>query len=156
MKAITIFILFTFLTFPCLANKALLPRAFLLNGIEEHYVNELIYLNETVMLDEIEFCLFTFKPFKSCRAINAKFLILIPIHETTLKNQIYGVEYIDGKMVEREMSIYEKLFIDKVLKYFNQITDKYKKNSSTLNKIQQKLESDKTRKAASKENVVHH
>jgi hypothetical protein len=156
MKAITIFIIFTFLTFPSLANKELLPRAFLLNGIEEHYVNELIYLNETVMLDEIEFCSFTFKPFKSCRSINAKFLILVPIHDTTLKNQTYGVEYIGGEMVEREMSIYEKLFIDKVLKYFNKKTDKYKKNSSTLNKIQQKLERDRTRKAASKENVDHH
>lgn len=156
MKAITIFIIFTFLTLPSLANKELLPREFLLNGIEEHYVNELIYLNETVMLDEIEFCSFTFKPFKSCRSIHAKFLLLIPIHETTLKNQTYGVEYIDGEMVEREMSIYEKLFIDKVLEYFNKITDEYKTNSSTLNKIQQKLERVKKRKAVSKENVDHH
>lgn len=155
MKTITVFIIFTFLSFQSYANKELLPKEFLLNGIDEHYVNELIYLNETVILDEIVFCSFPFKPFISCRSKNAKFLLLIPINETTPKNQIYGVEYIAGEMVEREMSIYEQLFIDKVLKYFNKIGDEYKKTSPIYKKLQEDLEKEKASKAVLKEKLEH-
>ncbi|MDG1750075.1 MAG: hypothetical protein P8I03_00175 [Thalassotalea sp.] len=155
MKTITVFIIFTFLSFQSFANKELLPREFLLNGIEEHYVNELIYLNETVILDEIVFCSFTFKPFKSCRSVNAKFFLLIPIDGTKPKNQTYGVEYIAGEMVERKMSIYEQLFIDKVLKYFNKIGDEYKKTSPIYKKLQEELEREKANKAALKEKLEH-
>ena len=156
MKAITIFIIFIFLSFQSVANRELLPREFLLKDIEEHYVNELIYLNETVILDDIVFCSFTFKPFKSCRSVNAKFFLLIPIDGTKPKNQTYGVEYIDGEMVERKMSIYEQLFIDKVLNYFNKIGDEYKKNSPLFKKIQQEIEREQASKAALKEKITHH
>ena len=153
MKAIVIFIIFTLLSFQSFANKELLPREFLLNGIEEHYVNELIYLNETVILDEIVFCSFTFKPFRSCRSKNAKFFLLIPIHGTTPKKQTYGVEYINGEMVERKMSIDEQLFINKVLKYFNKIGDEYKKTSPIYKKLQEDLAKEKASKAVVKQKL---
>ena len=58
-------------------------------------------------------------------------------------------------MVEREMSIYEQLFIDKVLKYFNKIDDEYKKTSPIYKKLQEDLEKEKASKAVLKEKLEH-
>jgi hypothetical protein len=143
MKSITIFILCAFFSFQSIANNELLPQEFLLSDIEEQYVNELIYLNETVILDEIEFCLMVYKAFKSCRSVNAKFLLIIP------NNQTYGVEYINGEMIKRDMSISEQLFIDKVLKFFNKIGAEYKRTSPIYKKIQNEIENEKASKATS-------